>query len=227
MFEIEPSWKMALQDELEKAYLIKLAAFIERERLYNGPVYPPASLVFNALWLTPFDKVSVVIVGQDPYHGPGQAHGLCFSVPKGVAIPPSLRNIYKEISEDIGAAMPSHGCLIDWAEQGVLLLNTLMTVREKSPMSHEKQGWEQFTDAVIFALAKRSEPLVFLLWGAAAQKKWQAVAGSGMGHQHLILKAAHPSPLSAHSGFLGCRHFSEANHFLKQKGKNVIEWAIK
>lgn len=226
MFELEPSWHDELRAELAKPYISKLEAYVERERIGQIPVYPPQELMFNAFWRTPFHKVSAVIVGQDPYHGAGQAHGLCFSVPKGIVIPPSLKNIYKEIQEDVGIAAPNHGCLLEWADQGVFLLNTMLTVREKTPLSHQKQGWEQFTDAAILALAKRPEPLVFLLWGGPAQKKWQALHAEGLAKQHIVLKAAHPSPLSAHAGFFGCKHFSQTNRLLEGWNRKPIDWKI-
>ncbi len=226
MFEIEPSWKDALRSELAKPYIQKLEAFVMRERTGACPVYPPAELTFNAFWRTPFHDVSVVIVGQDPYHGPGQAHGLCFSVPKGIPVPPSLKNIYKEIGEDLGIPPPNHGCLLEWADQGVFMLNTLLTVREKTPLSHQKQGWEQFTDAAILALAKRPEPVVFLLWGGPAQKKWNALHAEGLIKSHAVLKAAHPSPLSAHAGFFGCRHFSQTNEYLVRWRRKPIDWKL-
>lgn len=221
-FELEPSWQKILRSELEEPYMAELAAFITRERLYEGAVYPPANLVFNAFWHTPYEKVSVVIVGQDPYHGAGQAHGLSFSVPPGVPPPPSLKNIFKEIGEDVGGEPPSHGCLIPWANQGVLLLNTVLTVRGQNPMSHQKKGWERFTDAVIKALACRPDPMVFLLWGRPAQEKGKIV--TTLSHHHLILKAPHPSPLSAHQGFFGCRHFSQTNQQLERWNRPTIGW---
>jgi uracil-DNA glycosylase len=223
LFELEPSWHKVLADELSQPYITTLASFVTRERLYDGPIYPPAELVFNAFWHTPYSQAKVVIVGQDPYHGAGQAHGLAFSVPYGVAQPPSLKNIFKEMCDDVGGEYPKHGCLLPWADQGVFLLNTLLTVRAKTPLSHQKQGWERFTDAVIRALAARDEPLVFLLWGKPAQEKCRAVETCGK--HHLVLRAPHPSPFSAHQGFLGCRHFSKTNEQLKTWGLSPIAWS--
>ncbi len=216
-FTLEPSWQRALEEELKKPYLEKLAAFVKEERRSNDPVYPPEELVFNALIKTPFDKVRVVIVGQDPYHGPGQAHGLAFSVPKRIRPPPSLQNIFKELREDLGIAIPSHGCLEKWAEQGVLLLNVTLTVRESKPLSHHKKGWEQFTDAIISKLASRKDPIIFVLWGNNASKKCSHIP-----ERHTILKAAHPSPLSAYGGFFGCHHFSQINKLLDKP----IDWQL-
>ncbi len=220
---IEAGWKKALEEELKKPYMRQLSAFVQQER-GQGSVYPPAEQVFAAFTETPFSRVKAVVVGQDPYHGAGQAHGLCFSVQKGVRPPPSLKNIFKELESDVGAVVPAHGCLQRWAEEGVLMLNALLTVREGSPMSHAGRGWEQFTDAVIRVLAEREDPLVFLLWGKAAKEKCDAVLKDRP--QHLILTAPHPSPYSAHSGFFGCRHFSKANEFLQSRGKPPIVWAL-
>lgn len=197
-----------------------LKEFMAKERTSGVPVYPPAKEVFNAFSLTPFANVKAVIIGQDPYHGPGQAHGLCFSVQKGVAIPPSLQNIYSELQSDLGVVPPNHGCLTSWAEQGVLLLNATLTVRQSSPMSHHGKGWEEFTDTVIKVLCQRSDPLVFLLWGKSARQKCEHLV---FNRSHLVLKASHPSPYSA-SGFFGCRHFSKANQFLLDHGKAPIQW---
>lgn len=226
MFNLEPSWKRELKEELAKPYIKQLYQFVENEYRQPVPVYPPHDLIFNAFWHTPFNEVAVVVVGQDPYHGAGQAHGLSFSVPKGVPQPPSLKNIFKEIKSDLGIDPPSEGCLIPWADQGVFLLNATLTVRAKQPLSHQKNGWEQFTDAAIAALVRRERPLVFMLWGAHAQKKLGSVMQNERHSQHLILKAAHPSPFSAHSGFFGCRHFSKANQFLEANGHNSIDWKI-
>lgn len=225
-FEMESSWKEVLCEELQKPYILSLAAFVARERASGCPVYPPEELVFNAFRLTPYSKVKVIIVGQDPYHGTGQAHGLSFSVPKGVPLPPSLKNIFKELVDDVGIPAPKHGCLVSWANQGVLLLNALLTVRHKEPLSHQGQGWELFTDAVIRALAKRSDRLVFVLWGKSAQEKCRPLAFLNGGARHHILLAAHPSPLSATNGFFGCRHFSKINQFLKQEGREAIDWSL-
>ena len=223
-FALESSWKEQLQEELAKPYISQLAAFVEKERLLF-PIYPPKELVFNALQKTPYDKVKVVIVGQDPYHGPGQAHGLCFSVPKGTPIPPSLLNIFKEIQADIGIPISANGCLSSWAEQGVLLLNATLTVRQGEPLSHHRKGWEMFTDAIIAAIYKRSEPVIFLLWGKSAQEKYRHVCHNEK--NHIVLTAAHPSPLSAHQGFLGCRHFSKVNELLVARGSPPVDWSIK
>lgn len=223
-FEIESSWKNALKDELEKPYIASLAAFIQRERDNGIPVYPPKDLVFNAFLKTPFDKVKVLIVGQDPYHGPGQAHGLSFSVPKGIPNPPSLQNIFKELISDINIPQPSHGCLLSWAEQGVMLLNATLTVRQGEAMSHHGKGWELFTDAVVSQLCKREDPVIFVLWGKSAEKKCR-LEGNDF-NRHFILLAPHPSPLSAHQGFFGCKHFSKINELLIQQNKIPIEWMI-
>ena len=223
-FELAPSWHQALADELTHPYLTQLAAFVETERRLAPPVYPPPELMFNALRETPLDAVKVVIVGQDPYHGAGQAHGLSFSVPKGIAVPPSLRNIYKEIEADLAISNPSHGCLLSWARQGVLLLNATLTVREAQPKSHYGRGWERLTDAIIARVGMKETPVVFLLWGNSAKEKVLRVPEVGRNSRHLVLTAPHPSPLSAHQGFLGCRHFSSANRFLEQEGLSPIDW---
>ncbi len=223
LFTLEPSWQKALGDELKKPYVAQLADFIKRERSENGSIYPPEELVFNALSLTPFDKVRVVIVGQDPYHGPGQAHGLAFSVPKGIKPPPSLQNIFKELNQDLGIPIPNHGCLEKWARQGVLLLNVTLTVRESKPLSHHKKGWEEFTDAILKKLAEQSGPIIFVLWGNNAIKKGRSLANHP---QHTVLQAAHPSPLSAYAGFLGCRHFSQINNTLIMHGQKPIDWQL-
>lgn len=220
--QMEPSWYHELAEEFIKPYMQQLKAFVAEERAKPTPVYPPAKDVFNAFLYTPIDQVKVVIVGQDPYHGPGQAHGLCFSVQAGVRPPPSLQNIFKELQSDVGMAIPSHGCLTAWAKQGVLLLNATLTVTQGSPMSHQKRGWEEFTDAVIKKLAARPQPIVYLLWGRHAQSKCQHLIGK---HQ-LILKSVHPSPLSAHQGFFGSGHFSKANQFLVNHGLEPIDWRL-
>jgi len=225
-FEIEPTWKAALSHEWRQPYLLHLAAFLEKERASGVPIFPPKELVFNAFYRTPFDKVKVVIVGQDPYHGPGQAHGLSFSVPKGVPPPPSLQNIFKELSTDIGMRTPSHGCLISWAEQGVMLLNATLTVRQGSPLSHHGRGWELFTDAVITKLGERLDPIIVVLWGGSARKKCAHIQSLSESRGHVILTAAHPSPLSARNGFFGCRHFSKINQLLQQQGKTAINWNL-
>lgn len=220
------SWQRALQSEWQKPYLIELAAFVEEEYQQRaGSIFPPQELIFNAFAATPFDQVKVVIVGQDPYHGAGQAHGLSFSVPKGIKVPPSLQNIFKELHSDLHLPIPSHGCLLDWAKQGVLLLNATLTVREGEPLSHHGRGWELFTDSVIHYLEQRPDPLAFLLWGKSAQDKGRFLHKESS--PHLILKAAHPSPYSAHQGFLGCRHFSRVNDWLASQGKKPIDWSLK
>lgn len=219
---IETSWKTALRAEFELPYFAALKQFlIEEKQKYK--IYPPGSMIFSAFNHTPFDKVKVVILGQDPYHGPGQAHGLCFSVPDRVKPPPSLMNIFKEIESDMGIRMPLSGNLVSWADQGVLLLNATLTVRASQAGSHQKKGWEQFTDSVIKAVSQNLDGVVFLLWGAYAQAKTPLIDAQ----KHFILKAAHPSPLSAHNGFFGCRHFSKANELLVKQGKTPIDWLIK
>lgn len=225
-FEIEPSWQKALEKELSQPYIFSLAAFVERERALGQTIYPPKELVFNAFLKTPYQKVNVVIVGQDPYHGPSQAHGLSFSVPKGVASPPSLQNIFKELASDLGISTPSHGCLLSWAEQGVLLINATLTVRQGEPNSHSGKGWEGFTDAVIAKLCERPDPIVFVLWGKFAQEKCHKINAMMQNSRHLVLTAPHPSPFSAYQGFFGCKHFSKINEFLKKQGKKEIDWSI-
>lgn len=217
--QIEESWKAHLQPEFEKDYFHKLTEFVKSEYL-QFPVYPPGRLIFNAFNLCPFDKVKVVIIGQDPYHGPGQAHGLCFSVNDGVPFPPSLINIFKEIKNDIGIEHPTTGSLIRWAEQGVLLLNATLTVRARQAGSHQNKGWEAFTDAAIRTLAEKRENLVFILWGAYAQKKGAFIDRT----KHLVLASAHPSPLSAYNGFFGNTHFSKTNAYLKAHNIEEIVW---
>lgn len=220
---IDESWKEVLRSELESDYMQKLSLFLCQEEKDGKQVYPPKHLIFNAFNHTPFDKVKAVILGQDPYHGPGQAHGLAFSVQKGVTIPPSLRNIYKELKKDIpNFEIPRHGDLTKWADQGVLLLNASLTVRENSPSSHQNKGWEIFTDHAIRELAERREKIAFLLWGKNAQSKIPLIDGQ----KHLILKAAHPSFFSANNGFFGCRHFSRTNEYLLSLGKTPIDWQI-
>ncbi len=215
------NWKDVLSEEKEKPYFKGILEHVKDDRRKGINVYPPQKDIFNALKYTPFEKTKVVIIGQDPYHGPDQAHGLAFSVQKGVATPPSLKNIYKELHDDIGMTIPNHGCLIPWAEQGVLLLNAVLTVQARKPQSHTHLGWQQFTDAVIESLNKHPDSIVFLLWGSYAQKKGQNLDT----HKHHILKAPHPSPLSAHRGFLGCKHFSKANNILQSHGREGIDWA--
>ena len=220
--KLEESWKQALAAEFSAPYMQALRSFLLAEREAGKRIFPKGNEWFRALDLTPLDKVRVVILGQDPYHGEGQAHGLCFSVKPGVRIPPSLVNIYKEIEADLGIKPARHGFLEHWAQQGVLLLNSVLTVEMGRAAAHQGKGWEQFTDAIIRRINDKQEPVVFLLWGSYAQKK----AGFVDQSRHLVLKAPHPSPLSAHSGFLGCRHFSKANAFLKAKGLSQIDWAV-
>lgn len=217
--QIEEGWKRALAPEFEKPYFKELTDFVRKE--YNTTtVYPPGRLIFNAFNLCPFDRVKVVIIGQDPYHGPGQAHGLCFSVNDGVPFPPSLQNIFKEIHDDLGSPVPASGNLTRWAEQGVLLLNATLTVRAHQAGSHQGHGWETFTDAAIRVLAENREHLVFILWGSYAQKK-----GAFIDRQkHLVLTSVHPSPLSAYHGFFGNKHFSRANAYLVEHGETPIQW---
>ncbi len=216
---IEPSWQAHLQKEFDKPYFENLIAFVKQEYAHHT-VYPPGRLIFNAFNLCPFDKVKVVLIGQDPYHEPGQAHGLCFSVNDGVQFPPSLNNIFKEIKDDTGADIPTSGNLTRWAEQGVLLLNATLTVREHMAGSHQKHGWEEFTDAVIRIISEEREGIVFILWGSYAQSKAQLIDSS----KHFILKSAHPSPLSAYRGFFGNHHFSLTNMYLQKNGKTPIKW---
>jgi uracil-DNA glycosylase len=222
---MEASWLDRLSPEFEKAYMRELESFLASEISSGAVIYPPYELIFNAFCQTPFEEVKVVIIGQDPYHGPGQAHGLSFSVPKGVPLPPSLQNIFKELKDDLKVPTPPHGCLIDWAKQGVLLLNATLTVRADQPKSHHGKGWEIFTDKVVQFLCERKDPIVFLLWGKSAFDKFQHIESS-KATRHLVLTAPHPSPLSAHSGFLGCRHFSKTNEFLQSIGKRPIDWKI-
>ena len=216
---IEESWKQRLQPEFEKEYFVKLTDFV-RSEYARATVYPPARLIFNAFDHCPFDDVKVVIIGQDPYHGPGQAHGLCFSVAEGVPNPPSLQNIFKEIHSDLGKPMPPNGDLTRWARQGVLLLNATLTVQAHQAGSHQRKGWEEFTDAAIRHLAEEREHLVFILWGAYAQKKGAFIDRN----KHLVLTSAHPSPLSAYNGFFGNKHFSRTNEYLAAHGIEEIDW---
>lgn len=217
--KIESSWKEKLQPEFDKDYFVRLVDFVKGEYA-TGTVYPPGRLMFNAFDQCPFDKVKVVILGQDPYHEPGQAHGLCFSVNDGVPFPPSLQNIFKEIETDLGIAPPRTGNLLRWAQQGVLLLNATLTVRAHSAGSHQNKGWETFTDAVIHHIAEEKEHVVFILWGSYAQKKGEFINPN----KHLVLKSPHPSPLSAHRGFFGNKHFSKTNDYLRQTGQEPIQW---
>ncbi|EJX04415.1 uracil-DNA glycosylase [gut metagenome] len=216
---IEKSWKSHLKEEFEKDYFRQLTDFV-RSEYQQYSIYPPGHLIFNAFNLCPFDEVKVVIIGQDPYHGPGQAHGLCFSVNDGVPFPPSLQNIFKEIKSDIGHDAPATGNLTRWAKQGVLMLNATLTVRAHHAGSHQRHGWETFTDAAIRILAEERENLVFILWGAYAQKKGAFIDRN----KHLVLTSAHPSPLSAYNGFFGNKHFSRTNEYLKAHGKKEISW---
>jgi uracil-DNA glycosylase len=216
---IDPSWERRLHAEFEKDYFARLTQFV-RQEYATATVYPPGRLIFNAFDLCPFEQVKVVIIGQDPYHGPGQAHGLCFSVNEGIPFPPSLRNIFKEIQDDLGTPIPASGDLTRWAHQGVLLLNATLTVRAGQAGSHQRQGWEEFTDAAIRALATERDHLVFILWGAYAQRKGAFIDCS----RHLVLASAHPSPLSAYNGFFGNKHFSRANQYLVEHGETPIQW---
>ncbi len=219
---LHESWKAPLRPEFDADYMAQLRSFLVAEKAAGKRIFPKGAEWFRAMDLTPLDKVRVVILGQDPYHGPGQAHGLCFSVKPGVPPPPSLVNIYKEMQSDLGIERPRHGFLEHWAQQGVLLLNSVLTVEMAKAASHQGKGWERFTDAVIRLVNAKEEPVVFLLWGAYAQKKAAFVDTL----KHLVLKAAHPSPLSAHNGFLGCRHFSKCNAFLDSKGLPPIDWSL-
>jgi uracil-DNA glycosylase len=220
--KLDPGWLAVIGAEFDKPYMRQLRTFLQAEKDKGKIIYPPGSLWFNALNSTPFDKVKVVILGQDPYHGPQQAHGLCFSVQKGVPFPPSLQNIFKEIHDDLGLPVPSHGCLQHWADQGVLLLNAVLTVEQGNAASHQGKGWERFTDAIVQALNSRREHLVFLLWGSYAQKKGAIIDTN----KHLVLQSAHPSPLSAHRGFLGNKHFSRTNAWLKSHQQTEIDWKL-
>jgi len=220
--KIEESWKKILKDEFSKPYFQQIPLHIKTEKEQGKIIYPPGSVIFNAFNLTPFDKVKVVILGQDPYHGPKQAHGLCFSVQTGVPPPPSLINIFKELHDDIGAPIPNHGNLTHWAQQGVFLLNASLTVRAGEPMSHSKIGWAQFTDTVIKKISDLKEHVVFMLWGKFAQEKRILIDES----KHLILRSVHPSPLSAYGGFFGCKHFSKANAYLISKGIDPVDWSL-
>ncbi|MBO3659900.1 MULTISPECIES: uracil-DNA glycosylase [Acinetobacter] len=221
--QLDDSWKYGLSEFLLSPKMDALKTFLIEEKKADKVIYPPNHLIFNALNTTPLDRVKVVIIGQDPYHGPNQAHGLSFSVQKGVALPPSLRNIFHELHNDLGVKIPKHGDLTHWAEQGVLLLNAVLTVEAAQPTSHQKRGWEEFTDHVIDVLNEQREHIVFILWGAYAQRKGQRIDQN----KHLILKAAHPSPLSANrGGFFGCKVFSKTNNYLKQHGIEPIDWQL-
>ena len=220
--KLHPSWLDPLRGEFEQPYMAELKRFLLAEKERGKRIFPKGANWFRALDLTPLEAVRVVILGQDPYHGAGQAHGLCFSVPNGVQPPPSLVNIYKELESDLGIKRPPHGFLEHWAKQGVLLLNSVLTVEMGEAASHRDRGWERFTDRIIGEVNAKAEPVVFMLWGSYAQKKAAFVDTS----RHLVLKAPHPSPLSAHSGFFGCRHFSKANAFLESRGMKPIDWAL-
>jgi uracil-DNA glycosylase len=220
--KLHPSWLEPLGQEFAQPYMAELKRFLVGEKQGGKRIFPAGSNWFRALDLTPLDKVRVVILGQDPYHGPGQAHGLCFSVPGGVQPPPSLVNIFKELEGDLGLKPARHGFLEHWAQQGVLLLNSVLTVEMGRAASHREKGWERFTDAIILEVNAKAEPVVFMLWGSYAQKKAAFVDTT----KHLVLKAPHPSPLSAHSGFFGCRHFSRANAFLESRGLPPVDWAL-
>ena len=220
--KIEQSWKGVLQVEFQQPYFADIASFLKKEKHAKKVIYPSGSLIFNAFNTTPFDEVKLVVLGQDPYHNPNQAHGLSFSVPEGIAPPPSLVNIFKELQSDIGMAIPKTGNLEKWAKQGVLLLNAALTVEVNKPMSHSKIGWHHFTDDVIRKISEKKNHVVFLLWGGFAKSKQDFIDKT----KHLILTAAHPSPLSAHNGFFGCKHFSKANEWLESKGINPIDWTL-
>ncbi len=223
MFKFGNFWDELMFPEAEKEYYKELRAFLKKEYLHSGvPIYPKMNDIFNAFKYTDYNAVRAVIIGQDPYHGEGQAHGLCFSVKKGVEQPPSLKNIFKELQNDLGIAPPNHGELTQWAENGVMLLNSVLTVRAHNAGSHRNKGWETFTDRAISLLNEREEPICFILWGGYARAKKSLITNK----QHLILEAAHPSPLSAYNGFFGCKHFSKCNEFLKSIGKEEIQWKI-
>ena len=222
---VHESWRAALDPVRATPKARALAAFLAAEEAAGTAIYPPRDLRLAALALTPLDAVKVVILGQDPYHGPGQAHGLSFSVPDGVRLPPSLRNIYQELEADLGLPRAASGDLTRWAQHGVLLLNAVLTVADGQPAAHQGRGWEELTDAIVAAVAAKAEPCVFLLWGSHAQKKALSVPGLATSH-HLVLAAPHPSPLSAHRGFLGCRHFSQANAFLQAHGRGAVDWRL-
>lgn len=219
---LRSEWLSLLESEFEQPYMSQLSAFLRAEKVAGKTIYPPGGQFFAALEATPPEAVKVVVLGQDPYHGPGQAHGLSFSVPPGIPIPPSLRNIFIELKNDLGLKPPFHGCLRHWALQGVLLLNSVLTVESGLAGSHQNRGWERFTDRLLEVVVSGGRPTVFLLWGAQAKKKMANLDGNS----HLILTAPHPSPLSAHRGFLGCGHFSQANDFLQRSGRGVIDWSL-
>ena len=220
--QLEASWLEHLREQFSQPYMQELKAFLRSEKSAGKVIYPAGRDMFAAFDHTPLEQVKVVILGQDPYHGPGQAHGLCFSVRPGVAIPPSLVNIYKEIGQDLGLAMPAHGCLTSWADQGVLLLNSVLSVERGQAASHQGRGWERFTDEAIAVINRDCEHAVFMLWGAYAQRKGSVIDTT----RHCVLRAPHPSPLSAHRGFFGCRHFSQANEYLRSHGREPIDWRL-
>lgn len=220
--QLEESWKRRVGDWFAQPQMRELSRFLRERKAAGAAVFPPGPQIFHAFQATPFEQVKVVILGQDPYHGHGQAHGLSFSVPVGVPVPPSLLNMYKELEADLGLPRPDHGCLLPWARQGVLLLNAVLTVEEGRAGAHQGRGWEGFTDHVVEVLNREREGLVFMLWGAYAQRKGTAIDT----RRHRVLKAPHPSPLSAHRGFLGCRHFSAANAYLQHNGQTPIDWAL-
>ena len=220
--KIDESWKTVLKGEFSKPYFLEAVTFLKTEKALGKTIYPPGSLIFNAFNSTPFDRVKVVLLGQDPYHGAGQAHGLSFSVLQGVRPPPSLINIFKELKSDTGVPIPTHGNLSAWASEGVLLLNACLTVRDNEPLSHSKIGWVPFTDSVISRISTDKKNVVFLLWGKFAQEKQALIDET----KHLVLKAAHPSPFSANNGFLGCRHFSKTNEYLSRNGIDPVNWAL-
>ncbi|WP_415892388.1 uracil-DNA glycosylase [Neptuniibacter sp. PT8_73] len=220
--ENAPSWQAVLAEQFQQPYMLALKEFLKEQKAQRKIIYPHSDNWFHALETTPLDDVKVVILGQDPYHQPGQAHGLCFSVMPGVKVPPSLVNIYKELESDLGLPRPDHGYLESWAQQGVLLLNSVLTVEESSAGAHQGKGWETFTDQIIQAVNQHCDNVVFLLWGSYAQKKGACIDQT----RHLVLKAPHPSPLSAHRGFLGCQHFSQTNQYLQQQGKAPIDWQL-
>jgi len=217
-----PTWQASLSAEIEQPYMYGLKTFLRVEKDQKKIIFPHSSNWFHALETTPLDEVKVVILGQDPYHQPGQAHGLCFSVQPGVKVPPSLVNIYKELETDLGIAIPDHGYLENWAKQGVLLLNAVLTVEDSNANAHQGKGWEQFTDKIISTVNEQCDHVVFMLWGSYAQKKGKMIDDQ----KHLVLKAAHPSPLSAYRGFFGCKHFSQANSYLVDKGKDIVDWNV-
>ncbi len=220
--KLEASWLREVGEEFEQPYMHELSAFLREQKTAGKRIFPPGGKIFNALDSTPFDEVKVVILGQDPYHGPGQAHGLCFSVPSGVAPPPSLQNIFRELQSDLDFRIPNHGCLEHWAGQGVLLLNAVLTVEARRAASHQGKGWERFTDRIVQCLNEKRVGLAFMLWGAYAQRKGAIIDRD----THLVLAAPHPSPFSADRGFFGCRHFSRANDYLQEQGKQPVDWQL-